>query len=52
MLIDMEKKMKTEHEHIFSEFIKLGKKKKLNTSYLEICNLNMTLYEESLDQNK
>ncbi len=52
MLIDMEKKLKTEHEHIFSEFIKLGKKKKLNTSYLEICNLNMTLYEESLDQNK
>ena len=30
MLVDMEKKLMTEHEHIFFEFIKLGKKKALH----------------------
>ncbi len=52
MLIDMEKKLMTEHEHIFLEFIKLGKKKKLNTKFLEICNLNMTIYQDSLISEK
>ena len=50
MLIDMEKKLMTEHEHIFFEFIKLGKKKKLNTSLLETCHLNMCIYEDNLSQ--
>ena len=50
MLIDMEKKLMTEHEHIFSEFIKLGKKKKLNTSLLETCHLNMSIYEDNLNK--
>lgn len=48
MLIDMEKKLMTEHEHIFLEFIKLGKKKKLNTKLLEVCYLNMSIYQASL----
>ena len=48
MLVDMEKKLATEHDHIFFEFIKLGKKKKLNTSLLEICHLNMSIYEDKL----
>ena len=48
MLVDMEKKLMTEHEHIFLEFIKLGKKKKLNTSLLETCHLNMSIYEDNL----
>ena len=52
MLIDMEKKIKTEHEHIFFEFIKLGKKKKLNTSLLETCHLNMCIYEDNLSQER
>ena len=38
----------TEHEHIFLEFIKLGKKKKLKTSLLETCHLNMSIYEDNL----
>ena len=50
MLVDMEKKLMTEHEHIFFEFIKLGKKKKLNTSLLETCHLNMCIYEDNLSQ--
>lgn len=50
MLVDMEKKLMTEHEHIFFEFIKLGKKKKLDTSLLEICHLNMSIYEDNLNQ--
>ena len=50
MLVDMEKKLMTEHEHIFFEFIKLGKKKKLDTSLLEICYLNMSIYEDNLFQ--
>ena len=50
MLVDMEKKSMTEHEHIFFEFIKLGKKKKLDTSLLETCHLNMSIYEDNLDQ--
>ena len=50
MLIDMEKKLMTEHEHIFFEFIKLGKKKKLNTSLLETCHLNMSIYEDNLNK--
>ena len=48
MLVDMEKKLMTEHEHIFLEFIKLGKKKKLKTSLLETCHLNMSIYEDNL----
>ena len=50
MLVDMEKKLMTEHEHIFFEFIKLGKKKKLNTSLLETCHLNMSIYEDNLNK--
>lgn len=50
MLVDMEKKLMTEHEHIFFEFIKLGKKKKLNTSLLETCYLNMSIYEDNLNK--
>ena len=50
MLVDMEKKLMTEHEHIFLEFIKLGKKKKLNTSLLETCHLNMSIYEDNLNK--
>ena len=50
MLVDMEKKLMTEHEHIFSEFIKLGKKKKLNISLLETCHLNMSIYEDNLNK--
>ena len=50
MLVDMEKKLMTEHEHIFLEFIKLGKKKKLNTSFLETCHLNMSIYEDNLNK--
>ena len=50
MLVDMEKKLMTEHEHIFFEFIKLGKKKKLDTSLLETCHLNMSIYEDNLFQ--
>ena len=50
MLVDMEKKLMTEHEHIFFEFIKLGKKKKLNTSLLETCHLNMNIYEDNLNK--
>ena len=50
MLVDMEKKLMTEHEHIFFEFIKLGKKKKLNTSLLETCHLNMSIYEDKLNK--
>ena len=50
MLVDMEKKIITEHEHIFFEFIKLGKKKKLNTSLLETCLLNMSIYEDNLNK--
>ena len=50
MLVDMEKKLITEHEHIFFEFIKLGKKKKLNTSLLETCHLNMSIYEDNLNK--
>ena len=50
MLVDMEKKIMTEHEHIFFEFIKLGKKKKLNTSLLETCLLNMSIYEDNLNK--
>ena len=50
MLVDMEKKLMTEHEHIFFEFIKLGKKKKLNTSLLETCHLNMCIYEDNLNK--
>ena len=50
MLVDMEKKLMTEHEHIFSEFIKLGKKKKLKTSLLETCHLNMSIYEDNLNK--
>ena len=50
MLVDMEKKLMTEHEHIFFEFIKLGKKKKLVTSLLETCHLNMSIYEDNLFQ--
>ena len=49
-LVDMEKKLMTEHEHIFFEFIKLGKKKKLNTSLLETCHLNMSIYEDNLNK--
>ena len=52
MLVDMEKKLMTEHEHIFLEFIKLGKKKKLNTKLLEICYLNMSIYHDKLNQEK
>ena len=51
MLVDMEKNLMTEHEHIFFEFIKLGKKKKLNTSLLETCHLNMSIYEDNLKKN-
>ena len=50
MLVDMEKKLMTEHEHIFFEFIKLAKKKKLNTSLLETCHLNMSIYEDNLNK--
>ena len=50
MLVDMEKKLITEHEHILFEFIKLGKKKKLNTSLLETCHLNMCIYEDNLNK--
>ena len=50
MLVDMEKKLMTEHEHIFFEFIKLGKKKKLNTSLLETCHLNTSIYEDNLNK--
>ena len=50
MLVDMEKKLMTEHEHIFFEFIKLGKKKKLITSLLETCHLNMSIYEDNLNK--
>jgi len=50
MLVDMEKKLMTEHDHIFFEFIKLGKKKKLNTSLLETCYLNMSIYEDNLNK--
>ena len=50
MLVDMEKKLMTEHEHIFFEFIKLGKKKKLNISLLETCHLNMSIYEDNLNK--
>ena len=50
MLVDMEKKLMTEHEHIFFEFIKLGKKKKLNTSLLETCHLNLSIYEDNLNK--
>ena len=40
----------TEHEHIFFEFIKLGKKKKLVTTLLETCYLNMSIYIDNLNQ--
>ena len=50
MLVDMEKKLMTEHDHIFLEFIKLGKKKKLNTSLLETCHLNMCIYQDNLNK--
>ena len=50
MLVDMEKKLITEHEHIFFEFIKLGKKKKLNINLLETCYLKMSIYEDNLNK--
>ena len=47
MLIDMEKKSITEHEHIFKELIKLGINKGFESNILKIIYLNMLIYEDS-----
>ena len=48
MLIDMERKSMTEHEHIFKEFINLGNSKKYDPIFLNTIYLNMLVYENSL----
>ena len=48
MLIDMERRSKTEHEHIFKEFINLGNSKKYDPILLNTIYLNMLIYENSL----
>ena len=48
MLIDMEWKSMTEHEHIFKEFINLGNLKKFDPVLLNTIYLNMLVYELSL----
>ena len=48
MLIDMERRSKTEHEHIFKEFINLGNSKKYDPILLNTIYLNMLIYEGSL----
>ncbi len=47
MLIDMERKSMTEHEHIFKEFINLGNLKNYNPVFLNIIYLNMLVYENT-----
>ena len=48
MLIDMEKKSKTEFNHIFEKFIKFGESKNFNPILLKSIFLNMLIYEKSL----
>ena len=47
MLIDMERKSITEHEHIFKELIKLGINKGFESNILKIIYLNMLIYKDS-----